>query len=116
MPCIGRPIRWCTGLRASNFWSDFVPRAASSVWLRQTNSDLECAGRIYQEKDSASYCHTIAKCQQVVEKSVKAAVAALHDIGFLRRGPSRRHGLEPVARFGRLVNEQVHDDDCSSAR
>jgi hypothetical protein len=71
-----------------------VAKASGKVWLIQAKSDLDCAARVFDEKDSATYCHAIAKYQQAVEKSVKGVVAALRDAGILGKGPTYHHGLE----------------------
>jgi hypothetical protein len=71
-----------------------VARASGSVWLVQARSDLDSAARVFDEQNASTYCHTIAKYQQTVEKSVKGVVAALHDTGILAAGPSYTHGLD----------------------
>jgi HEPN domain-containing protein len=45
------------------------------AWLRQAQKDRESIDRVLELKDGSTFCHTIAKSQQTVEKSVKALVA-----------------------------------------
>ena len=65
---------------------DDVP---ARLWLDQAHSDLRASELIFNPSDHGSFCQTVAKHQQVVEKSVKAVAAALrtsgrniHPIGF----------------------------------
>lgn len=51
--------------------------SSSRVWLRQARSDLLAARYLAQQDTDDFYCQTAAKCQQVVEKSVKAIAAEL---------------------------------------
>lgn len=55
---------------------------ASDAWLAQSKSDFEASGRVFVEDDCATYCQTISKCQQTVEKSVKGLVTALTEAGI----------------------------------
>jgi HEPN domain-containing protein len=71
-----------------------VAEASSDLWIRQAESDLLCAGRVLDPNDATTFCHSIAKCQQSVEKSIKALVAALRDAGIINRGPTYSHDLE----------------------
>lgn len=70
-----------------------MAKASGDVWLMQAQSDLDSAVRAFDEENASTYCHALAKYQQVVEKSIKGVVAALHDAGTLSRGPSYTHGL-----------------------
>lgn len=86
--------------------------AESGVWLTQAESDLDAAKVLRREVRSILNCQVAAKCQQVVEKSVKAITAELSDrrvvaltIGFdhnvdqyvsaILRAPSTRKGAVP---------------------
>ncbi len=53
----------------------------SSAWIVQVESDFAGAERLLQKSDATSYCQAISKYQQTVEKSVKAMVAAVNDLG-----------------------------------
>lgn len=53
----------------------------SEAWVVQVKSDFAAAEKFFQENNPATYCQAIAKYQQVVEKSVKAMVAAVNDLG-----------------------------------
>src|SRR5262249_22126007 len=66
------------------------------AWLFQAHADLACADKILDINDPSTYCHSIAKYQQAVEKAIKALVAALRD----SRGLSIQIGwTHPVERF-----------------
>ena len=56
----------------------------SEAWVRQAQSDLDAAVFLHQQasKNASMYCHAIAKYQQTVEKSVKAMVSAIVDLGI----------------------------------
>jgi hypothetical protein len=86
--------------------------ADSRAWLTQANSDLEAARLLRDVDRPILYCQVAAKCQQVVEKSVKAIATELNDrrivfltIGFdhrieqyieaIRRAPGKRKGSVP---------------------
>jgi HEPN domain-containing protein len=51
--------------------------SSARVWLRQAGSDLLAARYLAQQDTDDFYCQTAAKCQQVVEKSVKAIAVEL---------------------------------------
>lgn len=53
----------------------------SSAWIVQVESDFAVAEILFQKTDATTYCQAIAKYQQTVEKSVKAMVAAVNDLG-----------------------------------
>lgn len=53
----------------------------SQAWLAQAKSDYDAAQRVPVKQDPATYCQAIAKYQQSVEKSIKAMVAAVNELG-----------------------------------
>jgi hypothetical protein len=53
----------------------------SSAWIVQVESDFAVAELLFQKTDATTYCQAVAKYQQTVEKSVKAMVAAVNDLG-----------------------------------
>ena len=57
--------------------------ASSRVWLRQAKSDLLTAQYLAEQDTESFCCQTAAKCQQVVEKSVKAIAAELTERGLV---------------------------------
>lgn len=73
-----------------------MAEAPAEVWLAQVRSDYQAARRVLGRSDHSTYCQAVAKCQQVVEKSIKAVVAALRDRGTLRIHTGRRHQVEPL--------------------
>lgn len=63
----------------------------SEAWLAQSKSDWEASGRVFIESDHATYCQTISKCQQTVEKSIKGVVSALDEAGILTMDVGWKH-------------------------
>ena len=55
----------------------------SRAWLRQAESDFLAAQCLAEQADEAFNCQIAAKCQQVVEKSVKAIAVELTDRGIV---------------------------------
>lgn len=55
---------------------------SGDLWLAQATSDWRSALRIFDSSDHLTYCQTIAKYQQTVEKSVKAVFASVKDKGI----------------------------------
>jgi hypothetical protein len=56
----------------------------SAAWLAQAGADRTAAEReriFAEQSQTPSWCHTVAKYQQSVEKSIKSIVAALRDCG-----------------------------------
>lgn len=53
----------------------------SEAWIMQVKSDFAAGERLFQKNNSRTYCQAISKYQQTVEKSVKAMVAAVNDLG-----------------------------------
>ena len=53
----------------------------SAAWIVQIESDFTTAELLFVRADETTYCQAISKYQQTVEKSVKAMVAAVNDLG-----------------------------------
>ncbi len=53
----------------------------SEAWIVQVKSDFAAGEVMFDENSSESYCQAIGKYQQTVEKSVKAMIAAVNDLG-----------------------------------
>ena len=68
------------------------PRA----WLAQARSDLAVAHRLHRLGRDGERCQVAAKCQQAVEKSVKAVIDKLGAAGVIG---VRIDGRHPVARY-----------------
>lgn len=68
----------------------------SEAWIIQVKSDFAAAEKLYVDGQDVTYCQAIAKYQQTVEKSVKAMVAAVEDLGvpFFSITPSHLPGEE----------------------
>ena len=69
-----------------------MAEASGKVWLRQAWSDLEAARTLRVRKRPEFCCQVVSKCQQTVEKSIKAVVAALVEQGVLASTIGRKHG------------------------
>lgn len=54
----------------------------SQAWFQQILSDFAAAKGVRNDRDTTTYCQAIGKYQQVVEKSIKAMVAAIRDQGI----------------------------------
>ncbi len=54
---------------------------STGAWLRQTNSDMLAASCLSARDSEDLYCRICAKCQQVLEKSLKAIATELTDRG-----------------------------------
>ena len=65
------------------------------AWLQQAISDRAAAERLWDDANSAEWCHVVAKHQQTVEKAIKAIVAALRDRGVLGVTIGYQHPVEP---------------------
>jgi len=61
------------------------------AWIVQASSDVIAASALRDV--GADACQVMAKCQQTVEKSVKALIEALNNIGFLTMPVDRRHDV-----------------------
>ena len=94
----------------------------AALWISQADSDWACVVKLFDPKDHRTFCQTIAKSQQTVEKSVKAIFASIKDRGInlgpmgydhnlttkfnaLKRLPSPRNNREIQA----LVNNLLDD-------
>lgn len=75
------------------------------AWLAQSISDLDMIARTLDPLDASTYCHAIAKCQQAVEKAVKALVAGLRDARIVAIEIGYRHD---VARFLPILVRMPH--------
>lgn len=82
----------------------------SEAWLMQSKSDWESARRILSEEDHLTYCQSIAKCQQTVEKAVKALVAALRETSIATLTIGWKHDVARfTSAFRRLSMKQPTD-------
>ena len=71
----------------------------SAAWIAQAGADRAAAVRergFAERLEAPVWCHTVAKYQQAVEKSIKAIVAALHECGV--------RGLPPIGYDHRVQN------------
>lgn len=75
------------------------------AWLVQSESDLEIVANLMDSQNPRTCCHTIAKCQQAVEKGVKSLIAALRDAGILSIEIGYRH---EIARFMTVLIHMPH--------
>ncbi|MCK4659410.1 MAG: HEPN domain-containing protein [Phycisphaerae bacterium] len=66
----------------------------ADLWMRQAWSDFQAAKRVLDRNDQSTFCHQISKCQQTVEKAIKAMVAALRLSGIIETSPGYRHPVE----------------------
>lgn len=53
----------------------------SEAWMIQVQSDQLAGHTVFNAQEAATFCQAISKYQQVVEKSIKAMVAALTESG-----------------------------------
>jgi HEPN domain-containing protein len=61
-----------------------MPDCSARLWISQADSDFHVATLLNaQGGGDRAYCQTIAKCQQAVEKSIKAVAAGLRDAQML---------------------------------
>ncbi|MGB7160911.1 MAG: hypothetical protein WBD40_22810 [Tepidisphaeraceae bacterium] len=56
-----------------------MPEAGAHLWISQADSDRFAAERVLDPAQHRTYCQTIAKYQQVVEKSIKSIAAGYRD-------------------------------------
>ncbi len=76
-----------------------------NLWLSQAESDRHASTRIFDPDDHRTFCQTISKHQQTVEKAVKAIAAAVSDAGILSlpRTHYYKHDVDVlVSLLGRL--------------
>ncbi|MCP4247291.1 MAG: HEPN domain-containing protein [bacterium] len=71
-----------------------MAEAPARAWLRQVASDYAAARRVFDSANQATFCHTIGKYQQVVEKAVKALLAAMREQGVLDVRTPRAHNVD----------------------
>ena len=84
------------------------------AWLVQVESDFTAARRVLREDDPGTYCQTIAKYQQIVEKSINVIDAALRERGlFPDRAQSEHY---PIRMMNRLVRIPVKSHGEIAAR
>ena len=67
--------------------------SSSGAWLRQANSDMLAANCLSACNSEDLYCQISAKCQQVVEKSVKAIAAELTERGIVTLTIGFKHDI-----------------------
>ncbi len=94
-----------------------MAEASGDLWISQANSDLWAAERLFDAAQPRSYCQAIAKCQQTVEKSVKALTAALRD-RFIFRPDSKvfyKHEVDELASALRRLSMRSDPADIRSA-
>jgi HEPN domain len=63
----------------------------SDAWLEQSKSDLAASKRLLDEADRTTYCQTISKCQQAVEKAIKGLVTGLTETGIAKYDVGWKH-------------------------
>ncbi len=56
-----------------------MPEAGGHLWISQADSDRWALNRVSDSTEPRSFCQAVSKCQQIVEKSIKAIAAALRD-------------------------------------
>jgi hypothetical protein len=83
----------------------------SKAWIVQAESDLIAAQRVHKESEIGTYCQAIAKYQQCVEKSVKAMVAAINELGIPFHAISRNHNpvreIDALRGMKRVVSKAI---------
>jgi len=77
----------------------------SFAWLQQAVADRRAAEQFAGSAEGWARCHALAKCQQTVEKALKAVVAALRDATILHIEIGYRH---EVARFLKVLIRLPH--------
>ncbi len=75
----------------------------SEAWIMQVKSDFATAEKLFDETQPHFHCQAIAKYQQVVEKSVKAMVAAARDAGVPINPVTRSHSLTKEIQSPKLL-------------
>jgi hypothetical protein len=88
----------------------------SGPWLRQAQSDLLAAQCLSENGSDSLYCQIAAKCQQVLEKSVKAIAAELDErsivsitIGFDHRIDQYITAMLRTPRENRSVPDHIRN-------
>jgi len=67
-----------------------MPDGPGQVWLRQSSADLQTAEGL-RNFGPSFFCQVISKCQQAVEKAIKAIVADLQTGGVPLMGIGPKH-------------------------
>jgi len=82
----------------------------AEAWLKQIESDFAAAAAVFNQEDASTYCQTISKYQQVVEKSINVIDAVLREQGVLLGRVKAEH--YPLKMINRLVNlsQRQHSD------
>ncbi len=70
--------------------------SSSGAWLRQANSDMHAANCLVECNSEVLYCQISAKCQQVVEKSVKAIAAEFTERGIVTLTIGFKHDISKL--------------------
>jgi hypothetical protein len=86
---------------------------AFEAWLLQADSDVAAATRVFVQEDHSTYCQSIAKCQQTVEKSVKGLVEVMGEAGLVTNAWQMvgwKHPVERLVSFlvGRTPDQGVY--------
>lgn len=80
----------------------------SDAWLEQSKSDLAASKRLFIEADRSTYCQTISKCQQTVEKAIKGLVTALTESGIANYDVGWKHEVGKFIATFRLPPKKHH--------
>jgi HEPN domain-containing protein len=75
------------------------------AWLQQARADRKAVEQFAGNAEGWARCHALAKCQQTVEKAIKAIIAALRDAKILHIEIGYRH---EVARFLKVLIRLPH--------
>ncbi len=89
----------------------------SRAWVIQAHSDLVAADTVFNQQEDSTYCQAISKYQQAVEKSVKAIVAGLAELGtagVVIGDVTSRHTLDHELRVLEAVQRKKRDIDTAS--
>ena len=78
--------------------------------MLQVRSDLEAGKAVLDVAEAATYCQALSKFQQVVEKSIKAMVAALNESGLSIVNIGSEHYPEKQIDALRLIKRAVSQD------
>jgi hypothetical protein len=92
-----------------------MAEAGAHLWISQADADWWAAGRLLDIAQGRSYCETLSKYQQTVEKSIKAIAAARRDrlllaiqIGYKHDVVRLASALRRPARTSDPLNIQHH--------
>jgi len=80
----------------------------SIAWLQQAIADRKAVELFAANAEGWTRCHVLAKCQQTVEKAIKAIIAALRHAGILHIEIGYRHEVE---RFLTVLIRMPHAAD-----